>query len=173
MPTSAADMLIVIAVVASAGYGWWFGLIRTAGAFLGLVFGIQVASANYERVFSLIAGLFARYPSLGRIFVYVMIYGLVNRLVDFVFAMVDKALVVASFVPFYKLITRLLGSLLGVLLGLAAAGIAVILAESFFPSWSAGFLAGSEYRYYAVRVATLVFSLWPWLIQKYWDLWGI
>ena len=111
------DVILLLILAGFVFYGLFFGLIRTAGALAGVIIGAWAANYWYLEVFSWIQNLFFGHNNLGKIITFIILFSLINRLVCFAFAVLDKTFSLLSIIPFLKTFNRLAGAILGFVLG--------------------------------------------------------
>jgi hypothetical protein len=70
------------------------------------VVGAWLASRWYIIVFEWAENLFFGYDNLGKVLTFIILFTLINRLVGFAFALIDKTFRLLSIIPFLKTINR-------------------------------------------------------------------
>ncbi len=119
------DVILIILLAGFVFYGLFFGLIRTFGAFMGVIVGAILASRLYLPVAAFIEPLFYGYNNLGKVLTFLVLFSLINRLVGFGFYLLEKIFNIISIIPFLKTINRLAGAVLGFLTGGLAIGLSL------------------------------------------------
>src|SRR6056297_3190339 len=94
-------------------YGFFFGFIRTLGSLLGIIIGAWLASLFYLDLFYLIQPVFFGLDNIGKIISFLIVFGLITKLISFLVLIIDQTFNILSIIPFLKTINRLLGVVLG------------------------------------------------------------
>jgi len=111
------DVVIVFILAGFFFYGLFYGLIRALGSIFGLLFGFWAAHLTYLQVYQWAEKFFLGREGIGKAIVFSVIFIIVNRLVIFLFLILDKTYDFISFIPFLRTINRLLGALFGLTFG--------------------------------------------------------
>jgi len=162
------DTILLLVLAGFVFYGLFFGLIRTIGAFFGVLIGAYLASRFYIPVSDWVDAMFFGYYNLGKVLVFIILFSLINRLVGFLFYLLDKAFNIISIIPFLKTINRLGGLVLGFLTGSLFIGIIIYviskyaILESLVGSW----LNNSEFVPFFLKFADFVLPLLPEVLKK-------
>jgi uncharacterized membrane protein required for colicin V production len=129
------DVILLITITGFTLFGFWFGFIHTLGSVVGFFGGIFVAS----RFFDYWGG-----SIMWRVFMFVLLYVVVGRLIGLLFALADRVFNIVSIVPFTSLFNRVLGATFGFLEGIMViTGVVFILNFYELESWL-GFIAESK-----------------------------
>ena len=162
------DTILIIILAGFIFYGLFFGLIRTLGLLVALAAGIWVASLYYLTVYPWVEGLFFGFDNIGRVVVYILLFSLVNRLVGFGFALLDKTFNVISIIPFLKTINRLAGAILGFVLGSLIMGLTIYLAAkySLLPSFLENWINASKIVPFLLNSVQVILPLLPEMLKK-------
>jgi len=160
------DTILLIILGGFVLYGFFFGLIRTAGNLLGLIAGFIAASAYYETIFSWIDKIFLSYQNIGRFLVFVLLFTLINRFIGLLFSWLGRLFDILSIIPFLKIINRLSGAVLGLVFGITVLGLGLSLAADLWPAWFAPVQGGSQIVSYFVTGAGVILFFLPGLWQK-------
>ncbi|MEA3398467.1 MAG: CvpA family protein, partial [Patescibacteria group bacterium] len=96
------DVIIIVILSGFVFYGFFFGLIRTLGNFLGMIIGAIIASRFYLIVFDWVGPVFIGRDNLGKVLIFIILFILINRLVGFAFYLVDKVFRIIAIIPFLK-----------------------------------------------------------------------
>lgn len=157
------DIIFLIILSGFAFYGLFFGLIRTLGSLVGLVAGLWFTIIFYLTVFGWVKNLFFGHELAGKIIVFIVLFTLINRLIGFIFALVDRTFDLLSVIPFLKTINRLAGAALGFIEGGLILGLILL-----FVSQSAfsGRLDGSKVAPFLISFAKAVTPLLPGLLER-------
>jgi len=162
------DTILLVILAGFVFYGLFFGLIRTIGSLAGVVVGAWLASRFYLQVFDWAQDLFFGYNNLGKVLTFIILFTIINRLVGFIFSLLDKTFNIISIIPFLKTINRLAGAVLGFLLGGLVLGLILYVAArySFIDSLFGNWLADSQLAPFLVRFAKILTPLLPEMLKK-------
>ena len=125
------DLVLILIWSGFVFYGLFFGLIRTLGSLLAVIAGAWAASIFYLDLFNLIESWFFGLDNLGKIVCFIIVFTVANRLIGFIFMILDKTFSIFSIIPFMKTINRLGGAILGFLEGALVLGILVYLGVEY------------------------------------------
>lgn len=162
------DVVLLLMLAGFVFYGMFFGLIRTFGAFLGVIVAAILASRFYLPFSDLANGFFFGYDNLGKVLVFVILFSLINRLVSFSFSLLDKAFNIISIIPFLKTFNRLGGIVLGFFVGSLSIGLVLYVASKYtiidtlFGSW----LSASKLAPFFIKIANLLLPVLPEVLKK-------
>ncbi len=160
---SIIDIVLLIILSGFIFYGLFFGLIRTLGSLIGWVVGLWLTILFYLTAFDYVKNLFFGHELAGKIVVFLVLFTLINRLIGFVFALIDRTFDLLSVIPFLKTINRLAGAALGFIEGGLVLGLALlIISESAFGGW----LAASKVAPFLTSFAKAITPLLPGLLEK-------
>lgn len=141
------DIILLVIITAFTLFGFWFGFIHTFGSLIGFFGGIFIASRFYD------------YFGGGipfRIFIFVLIFILVGRLVGLFFSIINKAFHLIRIIPFTSSINRLLGALFGFTEGiLVVTGFVFIVNFYKLDSWFS-FVRNSEIVPFAIKISRIL-----------------
>jgi membrane protein required for colicin V production len=162
------DVILLIILAGFVFYGLFFGLIRTFGAFAGVIVGAYLASRFYLPAFDWVNELFFRFPNLGKVLMFIILFTLINRAVGFGFYLLDKAFNIISIIPFLKTINRLGGAVLGFVTGALILGLILYVASryAFIDNWFGQWLVGSKIVPFLTRFSDLLLPLLPEMLKK-------
>jgi uncharacterized membrane protein required for colicin V production len=162
------DVIMLLALAGFVFYGMFFGLIRTLGAFLGVLIGAFLASHFYLPVSGWIDKAFFGYHNLGKVLVFLILFGLINRLVSFLFYLLDRAFGLITIIPFLKTFNRLGGIILGFLTGSLFLGIIlyVISKYAILESLAGRWLVDSEFAPFFLKFAHAALPIFPEVMRK-------
>lgn len=121
----AFDIILLIILSWFVFYGLFYGLIRSIGSIAGLLLGFWAASTFYLNIYELFKAFFFGYDKVGHVLMFLLTFSIVNRLVCFGFALLDKAFDIISIIPFLNVINRLAGAIFGLVLGGLTIGFAI------------------------------------------------
>ncbi len=165
---SIIDVILLLILAGFVFYGLFFGLIRTIGAFFGVLVGVFLASRFYLPVSDWINAVFLGYNNLGKVIVFLILFSLINRLVGFLFFLLDRMFNIISIIPFLKTINRLGGLVLGFITGSLFLGIIIYIIsryavlENFIGAW----LVNSDFAPFFLKFADYILPLLPEVLKK-------
>ncbi len=162
------DVVFLLVLSGFVFYGLFFGLIRSIGSFLGVVIGAFLASRFYLPVSDWIDQIFFGYNNLGKVFVFLILFSLINRLVAFLFYLLDRAFSIIAIIPFLKTFNRLGGAALGFLTGSLFIGIMLYFVSRYavLESLVGHWLASSQWAPFFLRFAEKAVPLFPEVLRK-------
>jgi len=124
------DIILLVIFFGFVGAGFYFGLIHTLGAIIGVVVGILAAGNLYQEVAPFFE-FFALKPEVARVVAFILIFIVVSRLIGYMVYMFDKGFKIIRFIPFASSINRLGGALLGFLEAALVIGTILFVASHF------------------------------------------
>lgn len=157
------DIILIVLVGAFAVHGLWFGFIRTLGNGVGLIVGAIVASQYTGLAVDYLGFLFANNFTVAGIVLFLLILIITQRLVGFVFWIVDRLFGFLRWLPFVGFINRLLGGLLGIIEGFVLVAAGVYFTQLMFPTWVGGWFNGSQIVSYINSVTAAIQAMVPWI----------
>ena len=165
---SIIDAILLILLSGFVFYGLFFGLIRTFGAFVGVVVGAILASRFYLAASAVINPIFFGYENLGKVITFLILFSLINRLVGLGFYFIEKLFNIISIIPFLKTINRLGGAVLGFLTGGLTIGLAlyVISRYAIIGHWVGKWLIGSKLAPMFLKFNDILLPLLPEMLKK-------
>lgn len=157
------DVVLVVLWAGFIIYGFSKGLIRLFGHLVGLIIGAYVASHFYLQFFAWGQGLFRGHDNLGKVVAFIVIFIVVTRLTDLLFAVIEKIFKLISIIPFTKLINNLLGAALGLLEGALFLGLIVFVISRYtlISSLFGGQLSASKIAPLLLKVVNLILPILP------------
>ena len=157
------DVVLLIILAGFVFYGLFFGLIRTLGSLLGVVIGLWLTFVFYLTVFAWLQNLFFGHELAGKIIVFLVLFTLFNRLIGFIFALIDRTFDLISVIPFLKTINRLAGAALGFIEGGLVLGLILLfISQTAFASW----LDNSKVAPFLISYIQAIMPLLPGLLNK-------
>lgn len=124
------DIVLLVIFFGFVGAGFWFGLIHTLGALIGVVVGIIAAGSLYDQVAPFFE-FFMLKPEVARVIAFIVVFIVVSRVIGFMVHMFDKGFKIIKFIPFASSINRLGGALLGFLEAALVLGTVLFIASHF------------------------------------------
>ncbi|OGY42300.1 MAG: hypothetical protein A2Y82_04895 [Candidatus Buchananbacteria bacterium RBG_13_36_9] len=147
-------------------FGLWFGLIHTLGAIVGTFAGAFFAGLWYDALGGWLESIFG-HSNLMRIFAFIFIFILFNRLIGFAFYVLDKVFKFLTIIPFLKTINRLLGGILGFFEGILIIGLSLFVVSRFpLSDWFIGVLQGSAISPWFIGVSKILQLMLPELLKQ-------
>ena len=157
------DIVLLIILLGFIFYGLFFGLIRTLGSLLGVVVGLWLTFVFYLQVFEWVKNLFFSHDLAGKIVVFIFLFTIINRLIGFIFAVLDRTFDLLSIIPFLKTINRLAGAALGFFEGGLVLGMVLLyVAQTSYGAW----LASSQVAPFLIKFTKAIVPLVPQLLDK-------
>jgi len=160
------DAILIIIVVVFIGLGYKFGAIHTFGAIIGAFIGAFLAGMFYEGLGLWLQSFFGL-PNLMRIFAFIFIFLLINRLIGFIFYVIDKVFKFLSIIPFLKTINRLLGAILGFVESLLVIGLSLYMIARFpLSPWFTEILQTSLFVPWFIKASVILQFLLPEVLRN-------
>jgi len=162
------DVILIIILAGFVFYGLFFGLIRTIGSLAGFIIGVWLANLTYLLVFGWLRNLFFGFDNAGKILIFMLVFTLINRLVSFAFAILDRTFDFISIIPFLKTINRLAGAAFGLIEGGLVLGLVLSLLLSYpiIGGWLNSVLARSQIMPYLVAFIEIVKPILPEILKR-------
>jgi membrane protein required for colicin V production len=157
------DIVLLIILSGFIFYGLFFGLIRTVGSLLGIVGGLWLTVMFYLTVFDWAKNLFFGHELAGKIITFFILFTLINRLIGFIFALLDRTFDLISVIPFLKTINRLSGAALGFIEGGLVLGLILsFISQTAFSRW----LDASKVAPFLISYTKVIMPLLPGLLDR-------
>lgn len=160
------DLILILIIFGFGWFGFWFGLIYAVGGFVGLILGAAVASRYYDDLARKILFIFNGNENLAKLISFFVIYIVANRLVGFIFFIVDKILKPITTLPFLKTINRLGGLIFGLAEGILTVGLFLYFAVRVPLPWLVNLIEQSKIAWYFIKMANLLLPLLPEVLKK-------
>lgn len=143
-------------------FGFWFGFIHTLGALFSTVVGTFISSHYYEPVANWVWQMTSGNENLVKVIVFIVLFIIANRLVGFMFWLVEKVFNVLKIIPFLSTINRLLGAIFGLTEGVLVVGLILFFISKFpFSDWILGSILKSNVASYLIGVSSILWPLMP------------
>jgi membrane protein required for colicin V production len=156
------DFILLLLLFGFIWFGFWFGIIRTLGALIGVAVGALIASRYYDVLAPKVIFLFWENMAAARIISFVLIYLVANRLTGFVFYIIDRMFRIVSWLPFLSGINRIGGAILGFVEGSFTLGLILYFMAKFpLGEWLTKALENSNIAPKLIRVAKILLPLLP------------
>ncbi|MDO8592714.1 MAG: CvpA family protein [bacterium] len=157
------DVILLIILAGFIFYGLFFGLIRTLGSLLGAVVGLWLTIMIYLPVFATLKNLFFGHDLAGKVIVFIILFTIINRLIGFIFALIDRTFDLISVIPFLKTINRLAGAFLGAVEGALLIGLILLyLSQTVFGGW----FGGSQVAPFLINFSKTITPFLPVLLER-------
>lgn len=168
MTFTLVDVVLIAIIVVFAVVGFMLGLIQGIGALIGLAAGTWVAGQYFLPVGNYLTPLFLGHAVLAKIISFLLIFILINRLVGFVFWLIEKAFHIISIIPFLKSINKLGGVILGLIEGILFLGIIIFVIAKIAPDLALvkDHLNTSQVAHWVVLAATYINNLLPETVKQ-------
>lgn len=156
------DIILIAIISGFALFGLWFGLVHTLGSLLGTVLGIFLASRYYEPVADWLMNVTGWQANVSRVIIFIIAFLLINRLVGVVFFFIERFSRIFTKLPIIGGFNRLLGFLFGLLEGVITVGVVIYFIERFpLSDRIMDSIAGSTIAPYTLDGASLLIPLLP------------
>ncbi|NTW22867.1 CvpA family protein [Candidatus Falkowbacteria bacterium] len=161
------DAILLIILAGFIFYGLFFGLIRTLGSLIAVIGGVLLASWFYQPAYDWASGWFLGHEVLGKVTVFFLLYGLINRLIALGFYLLDHVFDILTIIPFLKTINRLAGAVFGLIEGffLIGLGLYTISGQPIVGTWVTASLAKSEAAPYFINFILFVKPVFPQVLE--------
>ena len=161
------DYVLLAVLAYFALWGLKKGLIRAVGSIVGLILATVLASRYFEQAAALLMAFIGANINLARILAFVVLLIVINRLILWVFIIVEKAYIGLAVLPGMKMGNRLLGAVLGLIEGAIVLGLVIYFASRFpFGSLVESFLAESKVAPIVLSISGIVQPLLPDAIRQ-------
>lgn len=124
------DIILLVLFFGFVGAGFYFGVIHTLGALLGVVVGVTLAGSLYDKIAPFFQ-FFALKEEVARVLAFIVVFVVVSRLVGYMVHMFDQGFKIIRFIPFASSANRLAGALLGFAEGALVLGTILFVASHF------------------------------------------
>lgn len=125
------DIILLGIIVVFTLLGFGFGFVHTLGSLTGTLLGTYLASRYYEPLATWLTHVTGWSMNGARVIMFIVAFVIINRLVGFVFWLIDKIFSLVTHLPFIRSIDRLLGAGLGFCEGIITLGLVFYFIERF------------------------------------------
>ena len=125
------DIILIILLFLFFLTGFWRGLIKSLGIFVGLIIGVFIAGVFYTDLANWIAQYLPWSGKVLNVIAYIVIFIVTAKLVDIIFYLLDKTFKFFAIIPFLKTINRLAGGVFGLLQGVVFVGLALFIYSKY------------------------------------------
>jgi uncharacterized membrane protein required for colicin V production len=158
------DLILALIIFGFFWFGFWYGLIYSVGAVLGIAAGAFAAGHYYMAVASYLSDDPSNFL---KVIVFILIFGIVNKLVGLLFWLIDKIFHILTIIPFLKTINRLAGGILGLIEGSLTLGVAIyIYTKHPFSDWITEQLTHSVIAPWLLKVVAILKPFWPEILKQ-------
>ncbi len=149
-------------------FGLWFGVVHTLGALFGVLIGAGIATRYFDYVAQWIQPFTGGPINVVRMVVFIILFILINRLVGFVFYILDKTFRFALMLPFLSGINRLGGMIVGLAEGALVLGLILYFSEAYpiSDNFAKMILEQSVVAGYLLNVAKILMPILPQAMQE-------
>ncbi|MBI4433478.1 CvpA family protein [Candidatus Uhrbacteria bacterium] len=125
------DIALLVILAGFVLYGFLLGFIHALGVVVGIAVGAYIASHLFDPVALFVASYIGGSLNIIRIVVFLLLFGIVNRLVGFGFTLLHRLFQLLTFIPFLSSVNRLAGAILGFIEGVIVMGAGLYLATKY------------------------------------------
>jgi len=155
------DIILLIIFFAFVGAGFYFGLIHTLGAIIGVVVGIVGASQLYVS-FANFFKFFMLKENVAETIAFIVLFVGISRLIGYMVHAFDKGFKLARLIPFATTANRMAGALLGFIEGVLVLGTILFVMNNYnFSPELSNAIDGSAFAGLLMTIAKLVTPLVP------------
>ncbi len=126
---SSIDLFFSFIILSFAFFGYWFGFLHTLGSLVGLVFAAFISSRYYAFAGAWLESMTGWGENISIVVMFIALFVLSNRLIGFLFWLINKIYKVISVLPFLKLANKLAGLIFGALQGVLTIGVVIYFIE--------------------------------------------
>ncbi|OGY48834.1 MAG: hypothetical protein A2663_00005 [Candidatus Buchananbacteria bacterium RIFCSPHIGHO2_01_FULL_46_12] len=160
------DLILILVLFLFIAIGFVSGLIQGIGAIVGVFLGAWAAVWFYEPLGVWLTPILLGHGTIAKIVAFLLIFGVVNRLVGLLFYIVDKFFGLISIIPFLKTINRILGAILGFIEGILAISFVLFFITKLGISvWLNGIIAASKVASWLIGLAAILTPLLPKILK--------
>lgn len=161
------DIILVVLLVGFVWFGLWSGIIHMAGGVIGTVAGAWLAGRFSNLLVAPLQTVFGTHGAWVDVVSFLVVFIIVDRLVGFVFHLVDKIFSFLTRAPFIKTINRVGGGLLGAVEGILVLGLTLFWAVRVpLPAETETAIAASWTAQHLISIASVLVPLLPTLIKR-------
>ena len=124
------DIVLLVIFFGFVGAGFYFGMIHTLGAIIGVVGGILAAGSIYTEVAKFFEFVMIK-QDVARVLAFIIVFIAVSRLIGYMVHTLDKGFKLAKLIPFATTANRFGGALLGFIEGALILGTILFVASNF------------------------------------------
>ncbi len=160
------DVILLLILFGFIMFGLWFGLIHTLGAIVGTFAGAFFAGLWYANLAIWLEQIFGN-PNLMKIFAFIFIFIIVNRLIGFGFYVLERIFGFLKTIPFLSTVSRIIGGILGFFDGILVIGLSLFIVARFPVSdWFTQVLQASKLSPWFIKVSGVLQLMLPELLKQ-------
>ncbi len=161
------DIILILSIAGFVWFGLWFGAIHMAGGLIGTVAGAYLAGHFYDKLAGPLHLLFGTDTGWVDLVAFIFIFVVINRVVGFVFHLIDRSFRFISMAPFLKTINRFVGAILGLAEGVLVTGLTLYFANRVaLPISVEAAIANSQVAQKLITIASILVPLLPNIIRQ-------
>ena len=161
------DLILILIIFCFIAFGFALGLVQVIGALIGVVLGTWAAGMYYEPVGAWLESILLGHGNVARVFAFILIFVVINRLVGLIFWVINKIFHIISIIPFTKFFNRILGAIFGLFEGILVLGLILYFVSRFsISAWLDAALAGSLVAAWLVWLSSILTPLLPVVLQQ-------
>ena len=156
------DVFLFVMLFGFTMFVWWVGVIHAIGSAVGTIVGAYVATHYNNALTDWVLSQVQFPEGTAHVLVFFITFFLVNRLIGFVFWLIDHSLNFTRFIPFLKSINRMFGAVFGFVEGMLVLGLGLAYLSTFpFGSGFASYFSHSAMAPWLIDSAAVLFPLLP------------
>jgi len=125
------DLILIVSLFISFLTGFWRGLIKSLGAFVGLIVGVFIAGVFYTDLAIWVSEYLSWSEKILNVIAYIVILIITAKVVDIIFRLLDKTFKFFAVIPFLKTVNRLAGGAFGLLQGVILLGLGLFIYSKY------------------------------------------
>jgi uncharacterized membrane protein required for colicin V production len=129
---SIVDVALLLIICSFVCFGLFFGFVHTLGSLVGTILGIFLSTRLVGPAYDAFGFLFGG-GAVGKIFMFVIIFLLVSRIVGILFWLIEKFFGIFGLIPFASVINRALGAAFGLIEGIIFVGVVIFFVMQYVP----------------------------------------
>lgn len=160
------DLILILVLFLFIAIGFVLGLIQGIGAIVGVFLGSWAAVWYYEPLGVWLTPILLGHSIIARVLAFLLIFGLVNRLVGLVFYIIDRIFGLIAIIPFLKSINRILGAILGLIEGVLAISLVLFFITHLgISAWLTEVIASSKVAGWLMKAVDILSPLLPSILK--------
>jgi uncharacterized membrane protein required for colicin V production len=161
------DAILIVIILGAVIYGFFKGIIRMLGDFIGVLAGIWVAGNYFLPFYNWTQSLYFGNANAGKAISFLLLLAITRKLISLAVMILDKFINFISIIPFFWTINRMAGAVFGFLTASLSLGVAVY----FLSRYSLGFgfdkiLVGSNIAKLLLRFGEFFSPLLPEILRQ-------
>ena len=160
------DLLILLFALAYVSMGYRNGFVKTLGGFLGTFVSAYLAGHTFQYVAGFLSFLAPNNQNVVSLLVFIVMFVMINKVVSFVFGLLESILGVLTHLPFIHSFNKMGGAILGLLEGAFSISMFLYIAMQFpIGETATTWLLNSEVAKSFLVVAKVLVPLLPESLQ--------